>query len=73
MSHKAFQACLSDTKGTEHNISGIGYCHEPQNRLILLKIVVSDISSGFIVYKTFSKFLMTLFAQLEIDVLGLSY
>lgn len=37
-----------------HNISGIGYCHEPQkNRLILLKIVVSDISSGFIVYKTF--------------------
>lgn len=60
-----------------HNISGIGYCHEPQkNRLILLKIVVSDISLGFIVYKTFFQvffFLMTLFAQLEIDVLGLSY
>ena len=51
--------------------------NEPQkNRLILLKIVVSDISLGFIVYKTFFQvffFLMTLFAQLEIDVLGLSY
>ena len=52
--------------------------NEPQkNRLILLKIVVSDISLGFIVYKTFFQvfffFLMTLFAQLEIDVLGLNY